>query len=523
MASKNEETARLTMTAVACAGSVDSGKSSLLGVLMSGELDDGNGKTRECIAKHPHEKTSGKTSDISTRSYPLTSKHEAITFVDVPGHEDYFKTTISLTGHFPDYAFLIVSGNRGVLPMTKQHLRLLLSLSVPLIVIITHIDMAPEHIYEDTKKGIELTLKKFGGNQSKTLFVNDAKDFEKVELLNSSDEKVAEKSKLELEILKKNAVTNVLESITNTVDGKQITFPVISLSNVTGFFIDVLKDVLECLTPRKFWSPTDDVSTANNKVIKFFKLGLEKLRPDTKILPDYETFKGGIFYIDSAFNPIGIGLVVTGINRGQSLTVGNNDLLIGPFGKEFKQFSIKSMHNNMRQPIQEIKDHCRGCMAISKLDKVVKRDDIKKGMVILTDQSMTKNVCYRFKAAITVFEASITLKSGYSPVINMYTIRQTARMVIDPADNKGEDIVRSNNESKVAYVTFKFKSHPEVVYPYDVFLFRSGNIQGLGCVTSVIALEDDIDAKPDPVKIKRIRRKRVANKDNKGGTKVVTK
>ena len=49
----------------AVCGPVDAGKSSLIGVLTSGELDDGRGFAREKILKHQHELESGRTSNIT--------------------------------------------------------------------------------------------------------------------------------------------------------------------------------------------------------------------------------------------------------------------------------------------------------------------------------------------------------------------------------------------------------------------------------------------------------------------------
>jgi len=49
---------------VAVVGNVDSGKSTLLGVLSKGVLDNGRGKARLNIFRHKHEVESGRTSDI---------------------------------------------------------------------------------------------------------------------------------------------------------------------------------------------------------------------------------------------------------------------------------------------------------------------------------------------------------------------------------------------------------------------------------------------------------------------------
>eukprot|EP00351_Strombidinopsis_sp_SopsisLIS2011_P000767 CAMPEP_0116871238 /NCGR_PEP_ID=MMETSP0463-20121206/1488_1 /TAXON_ID=181622 /ORGANISM="Strombidinopsis sp, Strain SopsisLIS2011" /LENGTH=96 /DNA_ID=CAMNT_0004509259 /DNA_START=928 /DNA_END=1218 /DNA_ORIENTATION=- len=46
-------------------GAENSGKSTLLGVLTSGELDDGEGTQRTKVFRHKHELEQGKTSSIS--------------------------------------------------------------------------------------------------------------------------------------------------------------------------------------------------------------------------------------------------------------------------------------------------------------------------------------------------------------------------------------------------------------------------------------------------------------------------
>ena len=50
---------------VAVAGNVDSGKSTLIGVLTRGGLDDGRGSMRVNVFNHRHEVESGRTSSIS--------------------------------------------------------------------------------------------------------------------------------------------------------------------------------------------------------------------------------------------------------------------------------------------------------------------------------------------------------------------------------------------------------------------------------------------------------------------------
>ena len=50
---------------IAMIGNVDSGKSTLIGVLCGGKLDDGRGLARSAVFSHKHEAATGRTSAIS--------------------------------------------------------------------------------------------------------------------------------------------------------------------------------------------------------------------------------------------------------------------------------------------------------------------------------------------------------------------------------------------------------------------------------------------------------------------------
>ena len=119
---------------LAVVGPMDAGKSTLLGVLTQGELDNGRGRARLNLFRHLHEIQSGRTSSISHEILGFDSKGETvdyskcvsaeeicenssklITFIDLAGHQKYMKTTIfGLTAHHPDFSMLVVGANSGV-------------------------------------------------------------------------------------------------------------------------------------------------------------------------------------------------------------------------------------------------------------------------------------------------------------------------------------------------------------------------------------------------------------------------
>lgn len=67
-------------------GAVDAGKSSLLGVLVKGDLDDGRGKARVNLFRHKHEIETGRTSSVGMEIMGFDSKGNVITS-DTPGRE----------------------------------------------------------------------------------------------------------------------------------------------------------------------------------------------------------------------------------------------------------------------------------------------------------------------------------------------------------------------------------------------------------------------------------------------------
>lgn len=118
---------------VAVVGNVDAGKSTLLGVLTHGELDNGRGFARQKLFRHKHEIESGRTSSVGNDILGFDSEgnvvnkpdshggslewtkiceksSKVITFIDLAGHEKYLKTTVfGMTGHLPDFCMLMVS------------------------------------------------------------------------------------------------------------------------------------------------------------------------------------------------------------------------------------------------------------------------------------------------------------------------------------------------------------------------------------------------------------------------------
>jgi elongation factor 1-alpha len=406
---------------IAIAGNVDSGKSTLIGVLSNNILDDGRGLARSKILKNKHEKETGRTSSItySHIEYNLDKK-KILTLIDLAGHEKYLKTTMmGLTGLYPDYGIVVVGANMGINKMTKEHLGIMLYLKLPIIVVITKIDICPDNIYEKTKNNLRKILKVPIFNK-RPFFISKEED----------------KSVLDLKkYLKLNNVNLI---------------PVLSISNKTGKNLKILNEILYNLKPRELW-------IKNN-------------------------IEGSKLYIDSIFQVKGIGIVVSGTLKGKPIEI-NQKLWIGPINNKFYPIRARSIHNNIRQSVDKIYDKEIGCIALKLIGKdIFTRKQIKKGTLIFSNEKFKNNVKRDFDAKITVLNHTTTITDNYEPVIHCGLIRQTARIKINNILNKKKKILRTGSN---AIVSFRFSYHSEFIEKGDVFFFRDGNTKGYGEIIKV--------------------------------------
>nr|XP_030711799.1 GTP-binding protein 1 isoform X4 [Globicephala melas] len=306
---------------VAVVGNVDAGKSTLLGVLTHGELDNGRGFARQKLFRHKHEIESGRTSSVGNDILGFDSEGnvvnkpdshggslewtricekstKVITFIDLAGHEKYLKTTVfGMTGHLPDFCMLMVGSNAGIVGMTKEHLGLALALNVPVFVVVTKIDMCPANILQETLKLLQRLLKSPGCRKIPVLV--QSKDDVIVTASNFSSERMC---------------------------------PIFQISNVTGENLDLLKMFLNLLSPRT----------------------------------SYREEEPAEFQIDDTYSVPGVGTVVSGTTL-RGLIKLNDTLLLGPdpLGN-FLSIAVKSIHRK-RMPVKEVRGGQTASFALKKL------------------------------------------------------------------------------------------------------------------------------------------------------------
>lgn len=418
---------------LAVLGNVDAGKSTLLGVLTQGELDNGRGQARLNLFRHLHEIQSGRTSSISHEILGFNGKGEIvnysdsrtveeicenstklITLIDLAGHHKYLKTTIfGLTGYAPDFAMLVVSANTGLAGTTKEHLGFTLALKVPVFVVVTKIDKCRRFILERTVSQLEKILKSPG--------------CKKVPLrIKSEDDAIT-------------AATN-FESDTIT--------PIFTVSSVTGKNLDLLTKFLNVLPPMK-----------NVK--------------DREKLKQHHTE----YQIDCLFSVPGVGPVVGGtIHRG-SIKEGE-ELQLGPLDDgTFTKVHVKSVHRN-RLPCRLIQAGQTATVALND----VTRENLRKGMVLLSPE-VQPSVCYAFEADVFLLFHSSQITKGFETTMYIGSVCQTCR--IEMIYQK-----ESIRTSEKAQVKFKFVKQPEHIRVGSRLLFRQGVAKGMGEVIKVYSLHD---------------------------------
>lgn len=159
-------------------GHVDHGKSTLVGHLLlkagaiaEQQLDDGEDKFRFVMDKLGEERERGVTIDLAHQKFS-TNKYD-YTVVDCPGHRDFVKNMITGASQ-ADAAVLVVAANDGVMPQTKEHMFLSMTLGIKqLIIAINKMDMEnySEDRFNEVKDEVSVLLKSIGRNPSDVPFI----------------------------------------------------------------------------------------------------------------------------------------------------------------------------------------------------------------------------------------------------------------------------------------------------------------------------------------------------------------
>ncbi|KAI7537080.1 P-loop containing nucleoside triphosphate hydrolase protein [Hortaea werneckii] len=429
-----EEVDNVIETRIAVVGNVDAGKSTLLGVLVKGGLDDGRGRMRVNLFRHKHEMESGRTSSVGMEIMGFDTKGEVvvsgvpgrklsweeigkrsakvISFTDLAGHERYLRTTVfGLLSSEPNYCLLMVAANNGLIGMSKEHLGIALALNVPVMVVITKIDICPPHILQQTLTQLQKILKSPGARKIPIFIKN------REECVNTASQFISQRI-----------------------------CPIFQVSNVTGESLDMVREFLNILPHHGKYDPDAPFE----------------------------------FHVNDTFSVPFVGTVVSGVVKSGVVHAGDT-VLVGPDSLgQFTTTTVRSIERK-RIPVPA----CSAGQSASFALRRVRRKDVRKGMVVLLAKSeanpnapISQPKVYReFVAEVLILSHATTIRTKYQAMLHVGPISQTCAIIdIDRA------YIRTGDRATVA---FRFVQRPEFLAVGDRILFREGRTKGLGIVKQV--------------------------------------
>lgn len=485
---------------VAILGNVDAGKSTLVGVLSKFVLDDGRGAARSFVLQHKHEKEKGQSSAVSLELMgfetsggaviptKVTGRHvkdfkdvaarssRLITLIDLCGHEHFLKTTVfGLMGMSPDLCMLVIGANAAVQKMTREHLGIAAAIKLPVMVVITKIDMAPKHIMDETLKRVERILKL--ANRKK-FSVADAGDAKAAAAAMTSG--------------------NVA--------------PVFLVSCTTGQGLDLL---------RLFYS---EMACGAGSQLAGRGIRNTSARPGEQTQQEAENLLRDSnleaieceVHVDNVYNVPGVGTVVSGSMFFGVVATGHH-LLLGPDDAgEFREIRVQSIHCQC-VPVDRVFVGQQCTLAIravggkaSAKKEDIKRNHIRKGMVMLSN-ARAANIrakhptgllaVARFEANVRVLHHTTTISPGYAPVIHTSTVRQSCvieSITLVENTNAGDTVEDTNQAAdpavqnvlrtgSSALVRFRFAYRPEFISEGASLVFREGTTKGVGTIVKLLA------------------------------------
>ncbi|MFW9788566.1 MAG: GTP-binding protein [Candidatus Thorarchaeota archaeon] len=420
------------------AGRVNSGKSSLIGALVTGRPDNGSGSARSFLLTHPQEITRGQTADIHLAfmgfdddgvtvypENPLSKEDSArvldqsvkiITFFDAPGHKEYSKTMIrSILGADAQYGLVLIPGpeeaylirqeekNYGVPRLdeiTREHMILMANQGAPFIVIISKTDKTSLQDLDLVMDVVRTSLKDVG--------------------------------RIPVTVRSSEEISPVVRELSN-----EVIVPIFQTSALDPKSLEIVTHLLRLLPANSNHIALADPARA---------------------------------YVDKVYRGIkGTNVVVTGtvksgvFKKGQALKIGPDG---GSQFQEGRLFSIEMF----KKRIGTVKAGDLFGFDIKDVDKHL----VRRGQII-TDPDIAPESCRTFEANIIVTRHPTKISVGYSPVLQAHTIQQTVVLKkIYEADYL--------SVGDFARVRLEFMSSPEALSEGDKIVLREANTRAIGTV-----------------------------------------
>lgn len=316
----------------------------------------------------------------------------------------------------------MVAANNGLIGMSKEHLGIALALNVPVMVVVTKIDICPPNILEETITQITKIMKSPGARKIPT-FIKTREE--------------------------------CIDTATQFVS--QRICPVFLVSNVTGENLDLVRTFLNILPHHGRYNMDAPFEFHIN---------------DTFSVP----FTGTVIS----------GIVKSGIiHEGDSVLVGPDSLgqftptAIRSIERKRIRVPAASAGQSASFALKKLKrkDVRKGMVVLPKIEGQapprVHREFIAEGKSF----EWTNKIALLTKILVLILSHATTIKTKYQAMLHVGPVSQTCAIIdID------RELIRTGDRATVA---FRFVQRPEYLAPGDRLLFREGRTKGLGIVKSV--------------------------------------
>lgn len=311
------------------------------------------------------------------------------------------------------------------LTVLREHLGIAVALNVPIMVVITKIDICPPNILEQTVKQLTGILKSPGARKI-PVFIKNRED-----CINTAV------SCATLDVWHPAHPSYQTQFVSKRI------CPIFQVSNVTGESLDLVRTFLN-------------------------------------ILPHHGNYNADApfeFHVNDTFSVPNVGTVVSGVIRSGVVHAGDT-VQIGPNSLgEFKATKIRSIERKrIRVP------GCSAGQSASFALRNVARKDVRKGMVVLHKSdaggaALLPKVYREFVAEVLILSHATTIKTKYQAMLHVGPVSQTCAIIdID------RQYIRTGDRATVA---FRFVQRPEYLAVGDRILFREGRTKGLGIVKAL--------------------------------------
>ena len=425
----NEKKNKYTEIKIGTFGEESSGKSTTTSVLINNALDDGKGLMSRKNYKSQHEIQSDKSLYISHLILGLDNNNNPIyesnleniikksskfiNFYDMGGCEKALKNTLSLISpDYIDYALLFIDYKKGPTENTKKLFSLNNSMHIPMICIITKIDLIKDQNEKELLSFIEKSIKYLSvvNTNLKSILIREKSD-----------------------------ILDYISKLSNI--GYENYFPVLCISNTNGNNIELLKFMISSLPSSSSRAIPLISNSFENNNFNLISSPLSQFDVQEHFTVNGKTILGGI---------VSKGI----IKKNDTYYFGPNKL------GNFKIVQVETIHCK-KQEVDII--HEGQFSSLSLIGKNYDPSEVSKGMCLIgTNTRLVPKAVRKFKADVWwIGEEQIKeMKYKCEPVVIINHIRETCKIInLNKNTNSLMNKSFTENSSTSVSITSKTESY----------------------------------------------------------------